>query len=371
MPEEQFHRTGNAVIPPAAGPGSVIGISIGDLNGIGPEVILKTFSDPRMFEVCTPVLFASEKVVEWYRQNTLTEMLFEYGVTRDLASLSPHGLTVFNCWDEEVGIQPGALTETGGKYAVRSLQVAVQCLKDGQLDGLVTAPIHKGNTGSADFPFTGHTPFLKSAFGAKDVVMLLYQDDLRVALLTEHLPVKSVAAAVTREAMLSKLAVLRESLVRDFGIDKPRIAVLGLNPHAGDEGRIGDEEAKVILPVVEELRKAGHLVFGPYPADGFFARRQWETFDAVLAMYHDQGLVPFKMLAGGGGVNYTAGLPIVRTSPDHGTAFDIARQGIADETAFRTAVFECIDLVRRRKEYAEATASPLQRSKGQKEGERR
>lgn len=339
-----------------------IGISIGDLNGIGPEVILKTFSDTRMLELCTPILFAGEKAVEWYRKNISTEHPFQYGATRDLTQASPKGITVFSCWDEEVSIQPGALTETGGKYAVRSLQVAVQCLREGQLDALVTAPIHKGNTASADFPFTGHTPFLKNAFGAKDVVMLLYQDALRVALLTEHLPVKDVAAAVTREALLSKLSVLRDSLVRDFGIDKPRIAVLGLNPHAGDEGRIGTDEEHVIKPVIEELKAAGHLISGPYPADGFFARRQWEAFDAVLALFHDQGLVPFKMLAAeSGGVNFTAGLPIIRTSPDHGTAFDIAGKGIADESAFRTAVFEAVDLARRRQAYAEATANPLQR----------
>lgn len=345
----------------------VIGISIGDLNGIGPEVVVKTFSDPRLADLCTPVIFASGKVMNAYRKNIATDTPFNFRETRDLSQPLQKGVHVFSCWEEEVGLQPGVLTEAGGKYAVRSLQVAAQCLKDGQLDGLVTAPIHKSNTYSENFPFTGHTPFLKETFGAKDVVMLLYNDDLRVGLVTEHLPLAQASAAVTKEALLSKLAILRDSLVRDFGIDKPRIAVLGLNPHAGDEGRIGSEEEAVIKPVIEQLRGGGNLFFGPYSADAFFARRQWQQFDAVLAMYHDQGLVPFKMLAAeNGGVNYTAGLPIVRTSPDHGTAFDIAGKGIADEASFREAVFQCIDRIRARREYAEATANPLPRGKGAK-----
>jgi len=338
-----------------------IGISIGDLNGIGPEVILKTFADPRVAELCTPVIFAGSKTWAALRKTIKTETPAQFTETRDLQDLQPGKAYVFSCWEEEVGIQPGVLNEVGGKYAVRSLQVAAQCLKEGSLDGLVTAPIHKSNTYSENFPYTGHTPFLKAAFGAKDVLMLLYTDALRVGLVTEHLSLSAAAAAVTKEALLSKIGLLRESLVRDFGIEKPRIAVLGLNPHAGDEGRIGREEEDVLKPVLEAQRGAGHLVFGPFSADAFFARRQWTDFDAVLAAYHDQGLVPFKMLAAdaGGGVNYTAGLPIVRTSPDHGTAFDIAGKGIADEGAFREALFQCIDRVRARQAYAEATANPL------------
>lgn len=345
-----------------------IGITIGDLNGIGPEVIIKTFSNPRMAELCTPVIFASGKAMKALGKDLKTEHPFSAKETRDLTGDLAPGVHIFSCWEEEVGIQPGVLNEIGGKYAVRSLQVAAQCLKDGQLAGLVTAPIHKSNTYSENFPFTGHTPFLKETFGAKDVVMLLYNDDLRVALVTEHLPIAQASAAITKESIHSKLAVLRDSLTRDFGIDKPRIAVLGLNPHAGDEGRIGSEEETVIKPVIEAARAHGQLVFGPYSADAFFARQSWKSFDAVLVMYHDQGLVPFKMLAAeNGGVNYTAGLPIIRTSPDHGTAFDIAGKGIADESSFREAVFQCIDRVHARQAYEEATANPLPRKSGKSE----
>jgi 4-hydroxythreonine-4-phosphate dehydrogenase len=245
--------------------------------------------------------------------------------------------------------------------------VATQCLKDGQIEALVTAPIHKGNTRLPDFPYTGHTPFLKDAFAAKDVVMLLYNNDLRVALATEHVSIEKVAGIITRDLLQSKLAILRDALVKDFGIDKPRIAVLGLNPHAGDEGNIGREELDVIKPVIEQMQGSGHLVYGPYSADAYFARRSYLQFDAVLAMYHDQGLVPFKTLAAGEGVNFTAGLSVIRTSPDHGTAFDIAGKGIADPSSFREAVFAAIDLLRNRKAYAEATSNPLSRGKVQKE----
>ena len=345
-----------------------IGISIGDLNGIGPEVVIKTFSDPRMADLCTPVIFANSKAISGLAKDLKTEHPFSAKETRDLSAELAPGVYVFSCWEEEIGIQPGVLNETGGKYAVRSLQVAAQCLKDGQIDGLVTAPIHKSNTYSEKFPFTGHTPFLKETFGAKDVVMLLYNDDLRVALVTEHLPLAQASSAVTKESIGSKLSILRDSLTRDFGIDKPRIAVLGLNPHAGDEGRIGGEEEAVIKPAIDAARGAGQFVFGPYSADAFFARRSWKDFDAMLAMYHDQGLVPFKMLAAeNGGVNYTAGLPIIRTSPDHGTAFDIAGKGIADESSFREAVFQCVDRIRTRRDYEEATANPLPRKSGKSE----
>jgi 4-hydroxythreonine-4-phosphate dehydrogenase len=358
--EEEERQSAKAARKP------VIGISIGDLNGVGPEVVLKTFSDPRMMELCSPVIFASENVVAFYN-NTLPDKDFVYHTTRDLTALHPTRPSLFPCWDEDVSLQPGALTDTGGKYAVRSLLVAAQCLRDGQLDALVTAPIHKGNTRLHDFPHTGHTPFLKEKFGAKDVVMLLYNGALRMALATEHIPVSGVAAALTKEVVQSKLQILFDSLVKDFGIAKPRIAILGLNPHAGDEGQIGSEEAAVLKPLAEQWQSHGHLVYGPFSADAFFARRSYENFDAILAMYHDQGLVPFKMLALGEGVNFTAGLPVVRTSPDHGTAFDIAGRGIADPQSFREAVFAAIDFVRARADHAEGTANPLQRSKGKRE----
>ncbi len=345
----------------------VIGITTGDLNGIGPEVIIKTFADARMLDLCTPVIFASNKLINYYRKLVATEHQINFASTKDLTKLNPKQVNIFNCWEEEVPIQPGALTESGGKYALRSLMVATQCLKDGQLDALVTAPIHKSNTSIPDFPYTGHTPYFKDKFGAKDVLMLLYSNDLRVGLATEHIPISKVASAITKELLHSKLALLRDSLVKDFGIEKPKIAVLGLNPHAGDEGQIGNEEQTVIKPVIDQLRQRNELFFGPYSADAFFARGSYKEFDGILAMYHDQGLVAFKTLAQGEGVNYTAGLPIVRTSPDHGTAFDIAGKNIADSTSLMEAVFQAIELLRRRREYAEATANPLRRGRIEKE----
>jgi 4-hydroxythreonine-4-phosphate dehydrogenase len=344
----------------------VIGITTGDLNGVGPELIIKTFSDTRLIELCTPVIFASNKLINFYRKMS-PEHTFNFVSTKDMAQLNLKQVNIFNCWEDEVPLQPGVLTEAGGKYAIRSLMVATQCLKDGQLDALVTAPIHKSNTNTPDFPFTGHTPFFKDKFGAKDVLMLLYNDKLRVALATEHIPISKVAQTITKELLVSKLNMLKESLIKDFGLDKPKIAVLGLNPHAGDEGQIGNEEQTVIKPVIDQFRAGNNLAFGPYSADAFFARGSYTEFDAVLAMYHDQGLVGFKTLAEGGGINYTAGLPVIRTSPDHGTAFDIAGKNIAEPESFREAVFQCLDLLRQRREYAANTANPMKRGRIEKE----
>jgi len=346
----------------------IIGITTGDLNGIGLEIIIKTFSDTRMTEMCTPVIFASNKVINYYRRIS-EDFPFNFNSTKDLTKLNTKQVNIFNCWEEEIPLAPGTLTEAAGKYAIRSLMVATQCLKDGQLDAIVTAPIHKGNTHLPDFPYTGHTPFLKEKFGAKDVLMLLYHNEVRVGLVTEHLPIAKVAAAITKEAILSKLSILRDTLIKDFGIDKPRIAVLGLNPHAGDEGQIGTEEQTIIKPAIEAMQQQNHLVYGPFGADSFFARASYKQFDAVLAMYHDQGLAPFKTLAEGEGVNYTAGLPIIRTSPDHGTAFDIAGKNLADPTSFRESVFQAIDLLQHRTEYLANTANPLRRGKIEKEKE--
>lgn len=344
----------------------IIGITTGDINGIGPEVIIKTFSDTRMLDLCTPVIFASTKVMNFYRK-AIADTPFNYSATKDLSNLNTKQVNIFNCWEEEIPIQPGALTESGGKYAVRSLQVAAQCLKEGQLHAVVTAPIHKANTQLPDFPYTGHTPFFKEKFGAKDVLMFLYSDNLRMALATEHVPINKVATVLTRELLHSKLQLLRDSLVRDFGIDKPRIAVLGLNPHAGDDGKIGSEEQTIIQPLIEQWHQQGHLVFGPFSADAFFARGSYQHFDAILAMYHDQGLIPFKSLATGMGVNYTAGLSAIRTSPDHGTAFDIAGKDQADPSSFREAVFAALDLLRQRHNHAELTANPLRRGRMERE----
>lgn len=339
----------------------IIGITIGDLNGIGPEIIINTLSDNRIMELCTPVIFSSNKVINYYRK-AADGQHFNFHSTKDLNNLNHKQVNVFNCWDEEVPIQPGALTEQAGKYAIRSLMVATQCLKDGQLHALITAPIHKANTQVPDFPYTGHTPFLKDKFGVKDVLMLLYHNDLRVALVTEHIPISRVASQITKETLTSKLNLLKESLEKDFGISKPKIAILGLNPHAGDNGTIGEEDKNIITPFIESMQQQGSLVYGPFAADAFFARSSYKQFDAVLAMYHDQGLVAFKTLAQGQGVNYTAGLPIVRTSPDHGTAFDIAGKSIADESSFRESLFQAIDILRQRDSYATYTANPLTKS---------
>ncbi|MEP7377574.1 MAG: 4-hydroxythreonine-4-phosphate dehydrogenase PdxA [Chitinophagaceae bacterium] len=338
----------------------VIGISCGDLNGIGIELIIKTFSDNRILEQCTPIIYASNKVINFYRKS-IADINFNYQNTKEYGRLNSKQVNIFNCWEDEVAINPGQLTDIGGKYAVLSLQTAVAALKQKQIDGLVTAPIHKKNIQSAEFNFTGHTPFLKSMFEVKDVAMMLCAGNFRVALLTEHIPVSEVASHITKEAILSKLSIVHKSLQKDFGIDRPRIAVLGLNPHAGDEGLIGNEEETIIKPAIKEAKNNNMLVTGPFSADAFFARSYQRKFDAVLAMYHDQGLIPFKTLASGEGVNYTAGLPSVRTSPDHGVAFDIAGKDKADISSFTTALFECIDIINRRNEYEENRKNPVRK----------
>jgi 4-hydroxythreonine-4-phosphate dehydrogenase len=338
----------------------VIGISCGDINGIGIELIIKTFSDNRILEHCTPVIFASNKVINFYRK-TLPELNLSFSSIKDFSRINHKQVNLFSCWEEDIQVTPGQLTDEGGKYAVLSLQTAVAALKQKQIDGLVTAPIHKKNIQSADFNFTGHTPYLKQMFGVNDVVMMLCAGDFRVALVTEHVPVGEVAKHITKEKILSKLHLINQSLQKDFGIEKPKIAVLGLNPHAGDEGLIGNEEETIIKPAIKEAKNNNMLVVGPYSADAFFARRSFERFDAVLAMYHDQGLIPFKTLASGDGVNFTAGLPAVRTSPDHGVAFDIAGKDKADNSSFLTAIFECIDIFNRRNCFLESRRNPLRK----------
>ena len=337
----------------------VIGISIGDLNGIGTELAIKTFSDNRLLEICTPILFASNKLINFYRKS-IPESTFNYQHIKDLSRPFHKQVNLYNCWEEEVAINPGQLTDTGGAYAIKSLVAAAEALKDRKIDGLITAPMHKKNMQTADFSFTGHTPYLRQLFGVKDVLMLMSSENFRVGLVTEHVPVSEIARSITREAILSKLNILKESLMRDFGIDKPRIAVLGLNPHAGDEGLIGREEEDIIKPAIKDA-KHNMLVYGPYSADAFFARNQQQKFDAVLAMYHDQGLIPFKSLAYGEGINYTAGLPAVRTSPDHGTAFDIAGKNKADTGSFLASVYGCLDIVGKRREFIENHKNPLKK----------
>ncbi len=341
----------------------IIGISCGDINGIGIELIIKTLGDSRILDICTPVVFASNKVINFYRKG-MPDINFNFSSIKEMARINPKQLNVFNCWEEEVAVMPGQLNETGGKYAVRSLVVAAQALKEGSIHGLVTAPIHKKNTQSEEFNFTGHTPYLKNLFGTADVLMLMVAENARVALVTEHVSVREITSFITKENILSKLNLLNQSLKKDFNIDKPKIAVLGLNPHAGDEGLIGSEEETIIKPAIKEARQKDIFCFGPYSPDAFFAHGQYEKVDGVLAMYHDQGLIPFKSLAKGDGVNFTAGLSGVRTSPDHGVAFDIAGKNKADESSFRTAIYRCVDIIKAREEFAEQRRNPLRKLSG-------
>ena len=338
----------------------IIGFTCGDINGIGIELIIKTLSDNRILELCTPVVFANNKVINFYRKS-LPDINFSFAAAKDSTRINNKQVNVYNCWEEDIAVTPGIQNEIGGSYAVMSLTIATEALKAGKIDGLVTAPLHKKNIQSSTFNFTGHTPFLKHIFGVEEVAMFMIAENMRIALLTEHVPIKDVAQNITRENILSKLRVINESLKKDFGINKPKIAVLGLNPHAGDEGLVGQEELEIIKPAMRDAKQRDIFCFGPYSADAFFARGQYEKFDAVLALYHDQGLIPFKSLAQGEGVNYSAGLSAVRTSPDHGVAFDIAGKGIADEASFREAIYKCIDIINMRHERSDQFKNPLKR----------
>lgn len=337
----------------------IIGFTCGDINGIGIELIIKSLHDNRILDIYTPVVFASNKCINFYRKS-LPEINFVYTSSKDLSRLNTKQVNVYNCWEEDVSITPGLLNDIGGKYALISLQQATSALKDGHLHALITAPIHKKNIYSENFKYNGHTPFLKNYFNVPDVVMLMVADNIKVGLVTEHVTIADITKNITKENIINKLSIINKSLKTDFGVDKPRIAVLGLNPHAGDEGLIGNEEENIIKPAIKEA-KQNMMVFGPYSADAFFARAQHEKYDAVLAMYHDQGLIPFKSLAIGEGVNYTAGLPAIRTSPDHGTAFDIAGKGKADHSSFLAAIYEAVNIVRKKFNYDDARQNPLKK----------
>ncbi len=338
----------------------IIGFSCGDINGIGIELIIKVLSDNRILDICTPVVFANNKAINFYRKS-LPDLNINFSIIKDATMVNHKQVNLYNCWEEDVAITPGVMNDIGGKYAVISLKIAAEALKAGKIDGLVTAPIHKKNIQNSDFNYTGHTPFLKKLFGVNDVVMLMVAENMKIGLLTEHLPVKEVAQVITKESIISKLNLINQSLRRDFCIVKPKIAILGLNPHAGDEGLIGKEEIEIIKPAIKDAKQKDIFCFGPYSADAFFARGQYEKFDAVLALYHDQGLIPFKSLSLGEGVNFTAGLKSVRTSPDHGTAFDIAGKGIADETSTRQALYTCIDIINNRIEFDRQRINPLKK----------
>ncbi len=343
-----------------------VGITCGDINGVGIEVIIKTFIDNRMHQLCTPVIYASNKMISQHRKLlNLTD--FQYQTVKSSAEVILRKTNVINCWEEEVNVELGVSNENGGKYALLSLQAAVADLIDNKIDVLITAPINKSNIQSDEFKFPGHTEYLADTFAANDYLMFLVSDNLKVAVVSGHIPVKEVAATLTIDKIVKKIKLMDKSLRRDFAIRRPKIAVLGLNPHAGDAGLIGTEEKDIIIPAVKKTFDEGYFVYGPYSADGFFGSGTYKKFDAVLAMYHDQGLVPFKAISFTNGVNFTAGLPIVRTSPDHGTAYDIAGKGTADESSFREAIYTAIDVLNNRAEYDRLNAKPLAFSKHTKE----
>lgn len=337
----------------------VIGISLGDYNGIGPEVILKALQYNQLQKLCTPVIYGSMRILNRYR-NLLNLKDWNLNGAQTIGQISHKLTNVITCWpDQNEDIQPGQVTPEAGRAAFACLQRAVDDLKDGKLDALVTAPINKYNIQSEEFTFPGHTEYLAQEFGVSDNLMFMVSETLRVGVVTGHVPLGQVRQNITRERISQKLTLMMQSLKQDFGIEKPKIAVLGLNPHAGEEGLLGNEEQDIIKPLLTELLNKGQLVFGPYPADGFFGTGSYRKFDAVLAMYHDQGLIPFKAIAFEEGVNFTAGMSVVRTSPDHGTAYDIAGKDLADETSMLQAIYTAIDVARSRKEFLELQAGAL------------
>ena len=334
----------------------IVGISIGDLNGIGSEVVLKTFEDSRMLELCTPVIFANVKLLSFVKKSFQSASLL-HGIDK-LDQIVPGKINVLNVWREGVDLNLGVNDPKAGEYAIKSFVAATKALKDGLVDVLVTAPINKYNIQSDEFKFPGHTDYLDQEL-AGNALMLMVQDNLRVGLLTDHIPVSEVASHLTEELIKKKIETVKQSLIQDFSINKPKIAVLGLNPHCGDGGVIGSEDDLIIKPTLKKIFDKGTLVFGPFAADGFFGSNQYEKYDAIMAVYHDQGLIPFKTLSFGKGVNFTAGLNKIRTSPDHGTAYDIAGKGIADFNSFKEAVYLAIDIYHSRNQYAEISEKPL------------
>ncbi len=341
----------------------IVGITLGDYNGIGPEVILKALKNNQLTKICTPVIYGSMRILNRYRQQLDMKDWNLFGIQK-VEQANPKATNVITCWlDPEEEIQPGQVTNEAGKGAFESLKRATEDLKEGKIDALVTAPINKNNilSGSDEVKFVGHTDYLAKAFNAKPL-MFMVSERLRVGLVTDHISIKELSQQLTKNNIVGKVDAMIQSLKNDFGIKKPRIAVLGLNPHAGEEGLLGKEEIEVIAPAIKQFRDKGQLVFGPYPADGFFAAQSYKKFDAVLAMYHDQGLIPFKTIAFDEGVNYTAGLSVVRTSPDHGTAYDIAGKNKADESSMLQAIYMALDIVKFRTENAEMEKNALKKN---------
>ncbi|MFD0977291.1 4-hydroxythreonine-4-phosphate dehydrogenase PdxA [Salinimicrobium gaetbulicola] len=335
-----------------------VGISIGDLNGIGSEIVLKTFEDSRMLDFCTPVIFASAKTVSFLKKKYNIDMFIQ-GVEEASQAIDAK-VNVVNIWKENVSINFGEEDKKVGEYAFKSLQAATQALKNGEIDVLVTAPINKHTIQSEDFKFPGHTDYLAQELNGESL-MFMITDTLKVGLLTDHVAVKDVAQNITPELIEKKVNIIYKTLKQDFRVQEPKIAVLGINPHSGDNGVIGKEDEEVMKPTLEKMRNSGKLVFGPYSADSFFGSGNYKNFDAIVAAYHDQGLIPFKTLSFGSGVNFTAGLDKVRTSPDHGTAYEIAGKNEADHHSFKEAVFKAIDIFRNREEYMELTSNVLKK----------
>ena len=337
-----------------------IGITQGDINGVGYEVILKTFADPVMLELCTPVIYGSPKVAAYHRKSL--DLPTNFSIINSASEAAQGRLSVVNCTDDEVKVEFSKADVSAGKAALDALERAVEEYKSGLIDVLVTAPINKHTIHSDQFDFPGHTEYIEQRLGNGDkALMILMKGDFRVALVTGHIPVSQIAPTLTQDLIKEKLAIFNQSLTQDFGISAPRIAVFSLNPHAGDGGLLGMEEEEIIIPAMKEMAAKGVLCYGPYPADGFMGSGNFTHFDGILAMYHDQGLAPFKALAMDEGVNYTAGLPMVRTSPAHGTAYDIAGKGIASEDSFRQAVYVAIDVFRNRQREKAARANPLRK----------
>jgi 4-hydroxythreonine-4-phosphate dehydrogenase len=336
----------------------VLGITQGDINGISYEVIMKSLSDGRIFENCTIVVYGSPKVAAYHRK-TLDLENFSFNTIRTVDEALPRRPNIINCIDEAARVELGKSSPYAGEASLKALEAAVKDLAEGKLDAIVTGPVNKSNIKADDFHFTGHTEFLEAQFKSDGVLMLLVNDLMRVGVVTSHIPLAKVNEYIVRDTILNKLRILNRSLIVDFNIRKPRIAVLGLNPHAGDEGLLGDEEQKEIIPAIDGAKDEGIMAFGPFPADGFFGAGTYTKFDAVLAMYHDQGLIPFKALTCSGGVNYTAGLPVVRTSPAHGTAYEIAGKNEASADSFLKAIYMAYDIFRTRMEYRTITANPL------------
>ena len=338
-----------------------LGITIGDINGVSPEVIIKALSDERMLKQFTPIIYGSSKVLS-YHKNIVDSDNFQFSSISNANSAKYNRVNVLNCWDETANIELGRATKEAGKFAHIALDRAVRDFQNHHIDGIITAPINKNAMKMADFPFPGHTEFIADKFKSSNSLMMMVSDALKVALVTNHEPIANVSSLITKEAVTRKLNILHKTLVQDFGLEKPIIAVLGLNPHAGDDGAIGTEDETEVRPAIIEAKKNGMSIMGPYSADGFFGSSQFQKFDAILAMYHDQGLIPFKALSFGQGVNFTAGLPIIRTSPDHGTAYDIAGKNIADESSLRSAIYAALDIVKMRKEYHESRENALERT---------